>query len=99
MVVIVFRSKLKPGIGEEFTHANEGIEPHAKSFPGFLEERSYTAVDGERLTVVWYESKEALEAWANDPRHRAIKQKGRENWYEYYKMSVAEVYRTSDFPA
>jgi heme-degrading monooxygenase HmoA len=69
----------------------------ARTFPGFIDQTSYAAPDGERLTVVRWRDAETLAAWASDPRHRAIQARGRERWYEWYDMEVAEVVRTSGF--
>jgi heme-degrading monooxygenase HmoA len=59
--------------------------------------KSFRAEDGERLTVVWWKDRETLEQWRTDSRHLSAKQTGRERWYEYYNMEVAEVYRESKF--
>jgi heme-degrading monooxygenase HmoA len=65
--------------------------------PGFVDVKSFKADDGERLTVVWWENEETLRAWREHARHRIAQRTGRERWYEYYKMDVAEVIRTSQF--
>ena len=69
----------------------------AKSKPGFIAAKSFTAEDGERLTMVWWKDRETLEEWRTDARHMAAQNTGRERWYEYYKMEVAEVFRESKF--
>ena len=65
--------------------------------PGFIDVKSFTAADGERLTLVWWKDRETLLQWRNLPRHREAQETGRAKWYEYYKMEVAEVFRASDF--
>ena len=73
------------------------MDERARRFPGFVDVKSYTADDGERLTVVWWQDADSLRAWADDVRHRQAQALGRAQWYEYYKMDVAEVIRRSDF--
>ena len=73
------------------------MEEYVKTRPGFIAAKGFTAEDGERLTVVWWQDKETLAAWQRDLRHMAVKKAGRADWYEYYKMEVAEVYRQSNF--
>jgi heme-degrading monooxygenase HmoA len=65
--------------------------------PGFIDVKSYTANDGERITIVWWEDAETLKQWREQERHRVAQRQGRQQWYEYYKMEVAEVTRTSTF--
>lgn len=97
MVVVLFRSKLTPAAGEDYLRMSDEMEAHASTFPGFVDVKGFTAADGERLTVVRWQDHETLHAWATDPRHRVAQSTGRQKWYEYYKMEVAEVVRVRDF--
>ena len=49
---------------------------------------SYSAADGERPTVVWWEDAETLKGWREQVRHRVAQRSGREQRYEYYRMEV-----------
>jgi heme-degrading monooxygenase HmoA len=97
MMLIVFRSKLTAAAGEDYRRMNDAMSAHAKTFPGFIEAKSFTAEDGERLALVRWQDAATLEAWATDVKHRQAQRLGRERWYEYYKIEVAEVIRSSDF--
>jgi heme-degrading monooxygenase HmoA len=97
MMVIIFRSKLTSAAGDDYNSTSDHLLDYAKTRPGFVDVKSYKADDGERLTIVWWQDNETLEQWRNDMKHMAAKNKGRERWYEYYKMDVAEVTRTSNF--
>jgi len=96
MVVVLFRSKLveKP---EGYDEMAEEMENLARSMPGFVDVKSYHAEDGERLTIVWWENQETLAQWREHARHRVAQNTGRERWYAYYKMDVAEVVRVRNF--
>jgi heme-degrading monooxygenase HmoA len=59
--------------------------------------KGYVADDGERLTVVRWENAETMRQWREHARHRVAQRMGRENWYAYYKMEVAEVAREASF--
>jgi heme-degrading monooxygenase HmoA len=65
--------------------------------PGFIDVKSYTAQDGERLTVVWWRDEQSLAEWRNQMRHREAQNTGRQKWYEYYNMEVASVARSRSF--
>jgi heme-degrading monooxygenase HmoA len=97
MIVILFRSKLTAAAGKDYDAMSERMLDLARSAPGFVEMRSYKAEDGERLTVVRWKDHETLKAWREDLRHREAQEKGRERWYEYYAMEIAEVVRESRF--
>ena len=97
MIVILFRSKLTSAAGADYMRTSDALESYVKTKPGFIAVKSFTSEDGERLTVVWWKDRETLEDWRNDLRHVAAQNTGRERWYEYYKMEVAEVFRESKF--
>jgi heme-degrading monooxygenase HmoA len=88
---------LTPQAGEDYDSLLTEMGKYVKEQPGFVDVKSFTAEDGERLTIVWWKDQEALEQWRQNERHRAAKTRGRELWYEYYRMELAEVFLTSDF--
>ena len=59
--------------------------------------KSFKAEDGERLTVVWWQDEATLKGWREQVRHRVAQRLGREKWYQYYKLEVAEVIRANAF--
>ena len=97
MMVILFRSKLTDAAGDDYARMADEMDAHARTFPGFVDVKSFKAEDGERLTVVWWQDEETLKVWANDARHRVAQATGRQKWYEYYKMDVAEIVRVRNF--
>jgi heme-degrading monooxygenase HmoA len=44
-----------------------------------------------------FENEAALRAWRMHPEHRAAQQKGRDSFYEEYKVQVCEVLREVRF--
>lgn len=95
MIVILFRSRLTAGA--DYVAMDAELDKLVRVQPGFIDVKSFTASDGERLTLVWWKDRETLLQWRNLPRHREAQEAGRAKWYEYYRMEVAEVFRTSDF--
>src|SRR5689334_14347416 len=49
-LVILFRSKLTSQAGEDYQAMNAEMETLVRQNPGFVDVKSYTAADGERLT-------------------------------------------------
>ena len=96
MIVVLFRSKLMAS-PDGYDAMAEEMDALARTMPGFIDVRSYKAEDGERLTVVWWQDAETLKGWREHLRHRVAQRTGRQQWYEYYRMEVADVTRTSTF--
>jgi heme-degrading monooxygenase HmoA len=96
MLVVLFRSRLVPQPDGYAEMAQEMLDT-AKSMPGFIDVKAFKAEDGERLTLVWWEDAETLRAWRTHARHLVAQQAGRERWYEYYTLEVAEVIRSKRF--
>ena len=51
MIVTVFRSRLNPDVGEEYTEMAVRMSELAKTMPGYISHKSFTAEDGERVTI------------------------------------------------
>ncbi len=96
MLVVLFRSKLVDAPDGYAEMAQEMLDT-AKSMPGFIDVKAFRADDGERLTVVWWQDEETLHAWRTHARHMVAQRLGREKWYQYYSLEVAEVKRTTSF--
>src|SRR5580765_8237761 len=88
VIVVLFRSKLTAAAGEDYTQELAAMNEYVKTQPGFIAVKSFTADDGERLTIVWWKDRETLELWRNNDSHVEVKKMGRQRWYEYYKMEV-----------
>jgi heme-degrading monooxygenase HmoA len=98
MLVILFRSKLTAEAGDDYAALDAELEETVKQNPGFIAAKSYVAnADGERLTVVWWRDEESLKQWRELARHREAQGIGRRKWYQYYRLEVASVLRTSEF--
>jgi heme-degrading monooxygenase HmoA len=96
-LIILFRSKLTGQAGEDYQAMNAELETLVRQNPGFIDVKSYTAQDGERLTVVWWRDEQSLAEWRNLARHREAQNTGRQKWYEYYNVEVASVVRSRSF--
>src|SRR5215470_8926534 len=99
MMVIVFRARRTPeGDGEEYSHWLARMSELARKMPGYISHKGYVAEDGERLTIVEFESEEAQRAWSMHAEHAEAKKKGRSTFYEEYRIQVCTVQRESSFP-
>jgi heme-degrading monooxygenase HmoA len=56
----------------------------ARSQPGFIGYHVYASEDGEELGVIRFETREALDAWRDDPQHRAAWSRAGEFYTEFW---------------
>jgi heme-degrading monooxygenase HmoA len=97
MIVTVFRSRLMPGVREDYVALVDHMVELASSMPGYISHKGFSADDGERVTIVEFESEEAQRAWRMHPQHRDAQRRGREIYYESYNIQICELKRESKF--
>jgi len=91
--VTVFRSRLRDDVPEEYFALAAELHERAAKIDGFVEQKVFVADDGERLTLVTFDSEAAHEQWRTDPVHRAAQQRGREEFYDAYDITVTQASR------
>lgn len=69
----------------------------ARQQPGFLGVESARGVDGFGITVSYWATLEAIDAWRSQLEHRAAQAQGRGSWYASFDLRVAKVERHSRF--
>jgi heme-degrading monooxygenase HmoA len=97
-IVTVFRSRLRPDAGEEYGELAPRMEARARAMPGFLDFKTFVADDGERVSIVVFDSWAHHEAWRTDEEHRRAQRRGRSALYESYTIQVAAELRVRHFP-
>ena len=97
MIVVVFRSRLDPAAGEDYETTDARMEALVATMPGYVAHKSFAAEDGERLTLVEFESEETIAAWRMHPEHIEAQRKGRTSFYTDYRLTVCEVLREQRF--
>jgi len=93
MVVVVFRSRLKPGVAPAIEALGARMYELATRMPGYLAYREYQAADGEGVAIVEFESAAALKAWREHPEHRAAQALGKDRFFSSYRIQVCTVER------
>jgi heme-degrading monooxygenase HmoA len=99
MLVTVFRSRLRPGVHEEYVALVEKIAAIARTMPGYISHKGFFADDGERVTIVEFEHEEGLRAWRTNPEHIAAQKLARTKYYTEYHVLVCRLDRESKFKA
>lgn len=65
--------------------------------PGYLGVEHAAEADGFGITVSYWSSAEAIQAWRTHAEHAVVQQQGRARWYEHYELRVARVERAISF--
>ena len=97
MVTVIFRSRRTASHGDEYARESERMEGLVHSMPGFRSFRSYSAEDGERVSIGVFESLADLERWRDHPEHLAAQEHGRLWYYDEYSVQVCEQIRAYGF--
>lgn len=101
MLVVVFRSRLRPGLVEaDFAALGAlGTRMHdlAIAMPGFVSYKDFASEDGEAVTIVEFASAETLLAWRDHPEHKEAQRLGRERFFLEYSIQVCDLVRGHRF--
>jgi heme-degrading monooxygenase HmoA len=97
MIVTVFRSRLMPGVGDEYVTAVDRMTELASARPGYISHKDFFANDGERVSIVEFESEETLRGWRMHPEHREAQRKVKEIYYSDYSVQICELKRETSF--
>jgi heme-degrading monooxygenase HmoA/limonene-1,2-epoxide hydrolase len=97
--LIVFRSRLRPGIDTAYGARADQIFALAEKARGYIAIKDFAAEDGERVALVEWDSADSLAAWRESPEHAAAQRAGRAEWYACYDIRVCAELRGASFDA
>jgi heme-degrading monooxygenase HmoA len=97
MVITVFRSRLRTEANQEYERWAHRMNELAASMPGFISIKTFAAEDGERVSIVEFESEATHAAWRDHPEHREAQRLGRERFYSEFQIQVCTPLRRCDF--
>ena len=98
MIVTIFRNRVRPEALQDYLVWAKRMSELAESMPGYVSRKTFTAEDGERLTLVMFENEEAQRAWRMHPEHVEAQKKGRNEFYSEYSLLVCNSVRETSFP-
>jgi heme-degrading monooxygenase HmoA len=96
-VVTVFRSRLRPEAADEYEPRAAEMFALAHAMPGLVDVKSFTADDGERVTLVTFADPTSQRAWREHPDHRLAQRAGRDRFYAEYSIQVCDCTRVLTF--
>lgn len=98
MVVIVFRARLKSNADQEgLVKLSQRMYELASSMPGYVSYKDFGAEDGESVSIIEFESLEAVAAWREHPEHKQAQERGRTEFFSEYHIQVCTPVRDYRF--
>lgn len=96
-IVTVFRSRLMPGDNPAYGDHATRMSELAQTMPGYVEHKSFTAEDGERVTIATFADRASHDGWRLQAEHVEAQRAGIAGYYEAYSLQVATVDKVSLF--
>ena len=98
---VIFTAQRTLSDEDMYSLTSERMVELAQQQPGFLGLESVRGEDGIGITVSYWRDRAAIRAWRIDVEHLAAQQMGRQEFYSWYHIRVAEVvaHRTFDASA
>lgn len=96
-VAVVFVSQRTAVDDEGYGAAGEEMLRAASAMPGFVGMDSVRGSDGIGITVSYWADEQSAIAWRNEANHKATRETGRRNWYQWYRLAVTQVVRSYDW--
>jgi heme-degrading monooxygenase HmoA len=96
-VITVFRSRRREESEDAYRALSAEMQAAARSVPGFVDFKTFTADDGEHVSLVTFATLEAHQVWRNDPRHRHAQRRGRTHFYSEYSIQVGQCTHVSQW--
>jgi heme-degrading monooxygenase HmoA len=96
-VITIFRSRLRPQATDGYHEHAARMSALAAGMPGYVEHKSFTADDGERVTVVTFADQASHDAWRRHPEHRDAQRRGLAEYYSSFTIQVGRVDHARSF--
>ena len=96
-VVTIFRSRLGDRDRDTYDDLAARMWQLASGMPGFVEAKSFAADDGERVTIVTFDSWEHHDAWKHHVEHADAQRLGRSTFSDEYRLQVCELVKEREF--
>ncbi|MBS0213569.1 MAG: antibiotic biosynthesis monooxygenase [Proteobacteria bacterium] len=90
---VIFASQRTDADPLGYYEASERMLELAATQPGFLGVETARNADGFGITVSYWESEAAIQAWKFNAEHTEVRKRGRLEWYEHFELRVARVER------
>jgi heme-degrading monooxygenase HmoA len=98
-LVTVFRSRVRPEAVADYESRAAEVLDLALGMPGLVDVKSFSAADGEHVTIATFADEPSQQAWREHTEHRLAQHAGRDRFYAAYTLQVCETVRARSFAA
>ena len=100
MELVLFQIRTKPDIDQDaYQKAFERMLELVSQLPGFAGIEGFAGEDGSELAVARFESREAIEAWHQQPEHVETQERGRTEFFDSYDITIATMWKHYSWPS
>ena len=98
MFLVVFRNRKRAGYDASAYAADaDRMQALAAAQPGYLAFKSYTADDGEVVSISEWRDEPSARAWGRVAEHAAVQGRGRDRYYDSYTLFACDNPRIHEF--
>ncbi|MEK5232270.1 antibiotic biosynthesis monooxygenase [Lysinibacillus sp. FSL K6-0232] len=94
---VIFTSQRTEQDEEGYDKMAEKIDVLAQQQPGFLRVESVRNEEGQGITVSYWSSLEAIQAWKEHAKHLTAQQLGKDKWYRAYNVEICQIIKDYAF--
>ena len=91
MYAVIFRAEIKK-LDASYMETAARLRDLATSKYGCREFITVSEGDQE-IAISYWDSKDQIKAWKEDPDHRIAQEQGRKQWYRSYRVQVVQILR------
>jgi heme-degrading monooxygenase HmoA len=98
--VILFEAEPNPGREEDYFAISQQLFAELHKQPGFLriERAGSLTSEGKLLSISFWDSEAAIEAWYRHPQHRQAQAAGKRGIFKRMRITRLQVLRERDVP-
>ena len=94
MEIVLFHIRTREGVDQlEYGRSYERMVELVRQIPGFVSVEEFAGEDGSELAVARFENTDAIDAWREQPEHVRTRQRGRDEFFGSYEITIATVHR------
>ncbi len=94
---VIFTSLRAPGNDDEYARVSRQMDDLAATMPGFLGVETVRGEDGVGINVSYWATPDDITHWKSISEHEWAQGRGREAYYEWFRVRVARVERAYAF--
>jgi len=94
---VIFTSQRTEKDEAGYAKMAEAMDSLAQKQPGFIRAEGVRDAEGKGITVSYWETLEAIQAWKENAKHLVAQQFGKENWYTHYQVEICQVMKEYSF--